>query len=71
MRFVAIKSETRQAAAGIHKVPELLVKQRTMLINALRGQRDFHPVLEGSLFEGAACWRSRGQAAAHTTPRKG
>jgi transposase len=37
MRFVAIKSEAQQAAAGVHKVRELLVKQRTMLINALRG----------------------------------
>ena len=37
MRFVAIKSEAQQAAAGLHKVRELLVKQRTMLINALRG----------------------------------
>jgi transposase len=37
MRFVAIESEQQQAAAGIHKVRELLVKQRTALINALRG----------------------------------
>jgi transposase len=45
MRFVAIKSEAQQAAAGIHKslplartgVREMLVKQRTMLINTLRG----------------------------------
>jgi transposase len=37
MRFVAVKSEMQQAAAGVHKVRELLVKQRTMLINALRG----------------------------------
>src|SRR6266481_5261920 len=37
MRFVAIKTEAQQAAAGIHKVREMLVKQRTMLINALRG----------------------------------
>jgi transposase len=37
MRFVAIKSETQQAAAGIHRVREMLVKQRTMLINTLRG----------------------------------
>jgi transposase len=37
MRFVAVKSEAQQAAAGLHKVRELLVKQRTMLINALRG----------------------------------
>jgi transposase len=37
MRFVAIKSEAQQAAAGIHKVRQMLVKQRTMLINTLRG----------------------------------
>jgi transposase len=37
MRFVAIKTEVQQAAAGIHKVREMLIKQRTMLINALRG----------------------------------
>lgn len=37
MRFVAIKTAEQQAAAGIHKAREMLVKQRTMLINALRG----------------------------------
>jgi len=37
MRFVTIKTEAQQAAAGIHKVREMLVKQRTMLINTLRG----------------------------------
>ncbi len=37
MRFVALKTAEQQAAAGLHKVRELLVKQRTMLINALRG----------------------------------
>src|SRR5262249_26019653 len=37
MRFVAVKSEAQQAAAGLHKVRQLLVKQGTMLINTLRG----------------------------------
>ena len=37
MRFVAAKSEAQQAAAGIHRVRDLLVRQRTMLINQLRG----------------------------------
>jgi transposase len=37
MRFVAVKTEVQQAATGIHKVREMLIKQRTMLINALRG----------------------------------
>jgi len=36
MRFVAIKSEEQQAAAGIHRVRELLMKQRTMTMNTLR-----------------------------------
>src|SRR4029077_1357563 len=36
MRFVTVKTEVQQAAAGIHKVREMLIKQRTMLINTLR-----------------------------------
>jgi transposase len=37
MRFVTIKTAEQQAAASLHKVRELLIKQRTMLMNALRG----------------------------------
>lgn len=37
MRFVTVKSERQQAAAGIHRVRELLMKQKTMLRNHLRG----------------------------------
>ena len=37
MRFVAVKSMDQQAILMLHKVRDLLVRQRTMLINALRG----------------------------------
>jgi len=37
MRFVPIKSEEQQAALMAHKARDLLVKQRTMLVNCLRG----------------------------------
>jgi transposase len=37
MRFVAIKTEAQQAIGGVHKVRDLLLKQRVMLINHLRG----------------------------------
>jgi transposase len=37
MRFVAVKSAEQQAALMLLKVRDLLVKQRTMLINAMRG----------------------------------
>jgi transposase len=37
MRFVAIKTVDQQAVLMMHKVRDLLVRQRTMLINALRG----------------------------------
>lgn len=37
MRFVEIKTAQQQAAAGIHKVRNMLMKQRTMLMNQLRG----------------------------------
>ena len=36
MHFVAIKSVDQQAAMMLHRVRDLLVRQRTMLINALR-----------------------------------
>lgn len=37
MRFVAVKSMDQQAILMLHKVRDLLVRQRIMLINALRG----------------------------------
>ena len=37
MRFVPIKSEDQQAVLMLHKTREMLVKQRTMSVNALRG----------------------------------
>ena len=37
MRFVQIKSETAQAAAVVFRARDLLVRQRTQIINALRG----------------------------------
>ncbi len=37
MRFVPIKSEETQGAASVFRVRELLIRQRTQAINALRG----------------------------------
>ena len=37
MRFVPIKTEDQQADATAHKVRQMLIKQRTMAMNALRG----------------------------------
>ena len=37
MRFVPIKSADQQAVLMLHKTRDLLVKQRTMIVNALRG----------------------------------
>jgi len=36
MRFVAVKSPERQSVLMVHRTRELLVRQRTMLVNALR-----------------------------------
>ena len=38
MRFVAVKSEAAQASAAIFRTRDLLVRQRTQLVNAIRGQ---------------------------------
>jgi transposase len=37
MRFVAVKSEEQQASAAVFRARDLLVRQRTQLINSLRG----------------------------------
>lgn len=37
MRFVPVKSEEQQGVLMLHRVRELLIRQRTMLVNALRG----------------------------------
>jgi transposase len=37
MRFVPIKTEDQQSALMLHKARDLLVRQQTMLVNALRG----------------------------------
>jgi transposase len=37
MRFVPVKSEAQQASAAVFRARDLLVRQRTQLINALRG----------------------------------
>lgn len=37
MRFVAVKSAEQQGALMLHRSRDLLVRQRTMLVNALRG----------------------------------
>jgi transposase len=38
MRFVAVKSEQQQAAGPVFRIRDLLVRQRTQFINAIRGQ---------------------------------
>jgi len=37
MRFVAVKSPEQQAALSIHRARDLMVKQRTQMINMIRG----------------------------------
>ena len=37
MRFVPVKTEEQQSALVMHRARELLVRQRTQLINAVRG----------------------------------
>jgi hypothetical protein len=42
MRFVAVKTEEQQARAMLFRIRDLLVRERTQLINALRGQLSEH-----------------------------
>ncbi len=38
MRFVAVKSVEQQAVLALHRVRDLLIRQRTQLVNMIRGQ---------------------------------
>ncbi|MER9304274.1 IS110 family transposase [Mesorhizobium sp. M0496] len=51
MRFVAVKSEEQQAAAIVFRVRDLVVRQRTQTINAIRGHlAEFGMVAAQGLF---------------------
>ncbi len=45
MRFVAVKTEVQQAAAMAYRTRDLLVRQRTQTVNALRGHLAEHGVV--------------------------
>jgi transposase len=45
MRFVAVKTEEQQARAMLFRTRDLLVRQRTQLVNALRGHLSEHGVV--------------------------
>ena len=45
MRFVAVKTEDKQARAMLFRTRDILVRQRTQLINALRGHLAEHGVV--------------------------
>ena len=53
MRFVPIKGEAQQAALMLHRVRDLLVRQRTQLINAIRGH-----LAEFGLIEAQGPWNA-------------
>lgn len=58
MRFVPIKSAENQASLMLHKTRELLVKQRTMSVNALRGHlAEFGVVAARGVAMPANCWK--------------
>jgi transposase len=45
MRFVALKTEEQQARSMIFRIRDLLVRQRTQLVNALRGHLAEHGIV--------------------------
>lgn len=53
MHFVGIKSVDQQAVMALHRVRDLLVRQRTMAINALRGHMAEFGVVEAQGIAGA------------------
>ena len=75
MRFVPVKSVEQQAVLMLHRTRELLVRQRTMLVNALRGHMAELGIVApqgiarvADLLVVLACSRTRKQAPACCQP---
>jgi transposase len=66
MRFVAVKTEAQQARAMLFRTRDLLVRQRTQLINALRGHLAEHGVVAA---QGPAHLKRLAEAMADGTSR--
>jgi transposase len=66
MRFEAVKTEAQQARAMLFRTRDLLVRQRTQLINALRGHLAEHGVVAA---EGPAHLKRLADAIADDGPR--
>ena len=54
MRFVAVKTVEQQAVLMLHKSRDLMVRQRTILINALRGHLAEYGIVTG-IGSGGVC----------------
>ena len=61
MRFVPVKSADDQAVLMLHKSRELLIKQRTMSVNALRASGRVRLSSPKALAGSMNCWRWRRQ----------
>ena len=60
MRFVPTKSVEQQSIAMLHRTRDLLVRQRTMLVNALRGHlAEFGVTTRRAFGACPSCWRWR------------
>ena len=60
MRFVPVKSAERQSVLVLHRTRELLVRQRTMLINAIRGHcAEFGMIVAQGRASGSRAHRGR------------
>ncbi len=69
MRFVPLKSPEQQAALALHRTRDLLVKQRTQLVNMIEASS---PSLGSRSHEGCtmrSSWRSGWSTAVHRTCR--
>jgi len=63
MRFVAVKSAEQQAQASVLSVHEMLIRQRTQLINALRGHAAEFGVVAAQGTAGVAALRAAAASA--------
>ncbi len=68
MRFVPVKSSDQQAVLMLHRSRDRLVRQRTMLANALRGLAEFGVVAPAGLHQVTELVEAAGEAGGSVLP---
>ena len=69
MRFVAIKSPEQQSVLALHRTRDMLIRQRTQLVNMIRAQLAVRPMMYGGTTSASVIRLAVGTGSGVSCPR--